>query len=107
MVVDPGVPVEESFGALAELVAEGKIRLLGISECTLDELARTRVFLKVAILLCVGGTIVALSTGGDAIAQRVVVIGSGATAMTLIPAMAATAASSTRPIVSQARPPAS
>jgi aryl-alcohol dehydrogenase-like predicted oxidoreductase len=38
--VDPGVPVEESFGALAELVGEGKIRLLGISECTVDELAR-------------------------------------------------------------------
>ena len=38
--VDPDVPVEESFGTLAELVAEGKIRLLGISECTVDELAR-------------------------------------------------------------------
>ena len=38
--VDPDVPVEESFGTLAELVAEGKIRRLGISECTVDELAR-------------------------------------------------------------------
>ncbi len=38
--VDPDVPVEESFGALSELVAEGKIRRLGISECTVDELAR-------------------------------------------------------------------
>ncbi|WP_214410858.1 aldo/keto reductase [Sphaerisporangium fuscum] len=30
--VDPDVPVEETFGALAELVAEGKVRHLGISE---------------------------------------------------------------------------
>ncbi|WP_328498589.1 aldo/keto reductase [Streptomyces sp. NBC_00414] len=32
--VDPGVPVEESFGALAELVTEGKLRYLGISEAS-------------------------------------------------------------------------
>jgi aryl-alcohol dehydrogenase-like predicted oxidoreductase len=38
--VDPDVPVEESFGTLSELVSEGKIRRLGISECTVDELAR-------------------------------------------------------------------
>ncbi|MFC4532682.1 aldo/keto reductase [Sphaerisporangium dianthi] len=30
--VDPQVPVEETFGALSELVAEGKVRYLGISE---------------------------------------------------------------------------
>jgi aryl-alcohol dehydrogenase-like predicted oxidoreductase len=30
--VDPGVPVEETFGALAELVAAGKVGHLGISE---------------------------------------------------------------------------
>ncbi|MDX6541526.1 MAG: hypothetical protein QOI71_3136 [Gaiellales bacterium] len=38
--VDPEVPVEESFGALSELVGEGKIRRVGISECSVDELAR-------------------------------------------------------------------
>jgi aryl-alcohol dehydrogenase-like predicted oxidoreductase len=38
--VDPDVPVEESVGALAELVAAGKIRRVGMSECTVDELAR-------------------------------------------------------------------
>ena len=38
--VDPDVPVEETFGTLSELVGEGKIRRLGISECTVDELAR-------------------------------------------------------------------
>ncbi|WP_248961517.1 aldo/keto reductase [Sphaerisporangium perillae] len=30
--VDPDVPVEETFGALSDLVAEGKVRYLGISE---------------------------------------------------------------------------
>jgi len=30
--VDPAVPVEETWGALAELVAAGKVRFLGISE---------------------------------------------------------------------------
>jgi aryl-alcohol dehydrogenase-like predicted oxidoreductase len=38
--VDPDVPVEESVGTLSELVGEGKIRRLGMSECTVDELAR-------------------------------------------------------------------
>ncbi|WP_307846918.1 aldo/keto reductase [Micromonospora sp. D93] len=32
--VDPNVPVEETFGALGELVTEGKIRYLGISEAS-------------------------------------------------------------------------
>jgi aryl-alcohol dehydrogenase-like predicted oxidoreductase len=30
--VDPNVPIEETWGALAELVTEGKVRYLGISE---------------------------------------------------------------------------
>jgi aryl-alcohol dehydrogenase-like predicted oxidoreductase len=38
--VDPDVPVEESFGTLSDLVQAGKIRRLGISECSVDELAR-------------------------------------------------------------------
>ncbi|CAL9640022.1 Aldo-keto reductase IolS (plasmid) [Streptomyces sp. enrichment culture] len=32
--VDPDVPVAETFGALGELVAEGKVRYLGISEAS-------------------------------------------------------------------------
>ena len=48
--VDPGVPVEESFGALSELVREGKIRRLGISECTVDELARAHATHQVSAL---------------------------------------------------------
>jgi len=36
--VDPRVPVEESTGALAELVEEGKIRHIGLSEATAGQL---------------------------------------------------------------------
>nr|WP_257573246.1 aldo/keto reductase [Streptomyces sp. JJ66] len=35
---DPQVPIEETVGAMAELVAEGKVRALGLSEVTGDEL---------------------------------------------------------------------
>lgn len=38
--VDLDVPVEETVGAMAELVAEGKVRHLGLSEVTADELRR-------------------------------------------------------------------
>lgn len=36
--VDPQVPITESYGALAELQAQGKIRHLGLSNVTVDEL---------------------------------------------------------------------
>jgi aryl-alcohol dehydrogenase-like predicted oxidoreductase len=35
---DPAVPVEESVGAMAELVAEGKVRHLGVSNVTPEQL---------------------------------------------------------------------
>jgi len=38
--VDPAVPIEESIGAMAEAVAEGKVRLLGLSEVEPSELQR-------------------------------------------------------------------
>ncbi|WP_229924530.1 aldo/keto reductase [Streptomyces sulfonofaciens] len=38
--VDPRVPVEETFGALGELVAAGKVRYLGISEVRPDTIVR-------------------------------------------------------------------
>jgi len=40
--VDPEVPVEETWGAMAELVATGKVRALGLSEATADELSRAQ-----------------------------------------------------------------
>ncbi len=36
--VDPAVPVEETWGAMAELVSAGKVRYLGLSEATVDEI---------------------------------------------------------------------
>jgi aryl-alcohol dehydrogenase-like predicted oxidoreductase len=38
--VDPNVPVEETFGALAELVQQGKVRYLGISEASAATIRR-------------------------------------------------------------------
>jgi aryl-alcohol dehydrogenase-like predicted oxidoreductase len=38
--VDPDVPIEETWGALAELAAEGKIRYAGISEASADTIRR-------------------------------------------------------------------
>src|SRR4051794_762078 len=40
--VDPDVPVEESLGALADLQREGKIRHVGVSNVSADELERAR-----------------------------------------------------------------
>jgi len=38
--VDPDTPVEETFGALGELVQQGKVRYLGISEASPDSIRR-------------------------------------------------------------------
>jgi aryl-alcohol dehydrogenase-like predicted oxidoreductase len=38
--IDPKVPVEESVGALAALVKEGKTRFIGLSECSAESLRR-------------------------------------------------------------------
>ncbi len=38
--VDPATPVEETFGALGELVAAGKLRYLGISEASPESIRR-------------------------------------------------------------------
>ncbi|MEU8589168.1 aldo/keto reductase [Streptomyces sp. NPDC048664] len=38
--VDPDVPIEETVGALAELVAEGKVRYIGLSEAGADTIRR-------------------------------------------------------------------
>ncbi|WP_321518977.1 aldo/keto reductase [uncultured Bacteroides sp.] len=38
--VDPNIPIEETVGAMAELVKEGKIRYLGLSECTAEDLKK-------------------------------------------------------------------
>jgi aryl-alcohol dehydrogenase-like predicted oxidoreductase len=45
--VDPKVPIEDSMGALAELQDEGKIRHVGVSNVTLEELERAREIVEV------------------------------------------------------------
>jgi serine/threonine-protein kinase len=44
-----------------------------------DEITRTRIFLKVAIATCFAGALVAVVTGGDPVAFRVVVVSCGVT----------------------------
>jgi aryl-alcohol dehydrogenase-like predicted oxidoreductase len=46
--VDEDTPIEETMRALAELVEEGKIRHVGISNVTLDELRRARDVMPIA-----------------------------------------------------------
>jgi len=38
--VDPQVPVEDTVGSMAELVKEGKVRFLGLSECRPEDLRK-------------------------------------------------------------------
>jgi aryl-alcohol dehydrogenase-like predicted oxidoreductase len=46
--VDPQVPLEESWGAMAEFVAAGKARALGLSEVSVEELERAQAIHPVA-----------------------------------------------------------
>lgn len=41
-VVDPAVPIEESVGAIVDLQREGKVRMIGVSNVSLEELERAR-----------------------------------------------------------------
>jgi aryl-alcohol dehydrogenase-like predicted oxidoreductase len=47
---DPGVPIEETVGAMAELVADGKVRHLGLSEASADTLERASAVHPIAAL---------------------------------------------------------
>jgi len=48
--VDPGTPIEETVGAMAELVAAGKVRYLGLSEAGVDTLRRAHAVHPIAAL---------------------------------------------------------
>ena len=48
--VDPAVPIEETVGAMGELVTEGKVGHLGVSETTVAELERAAAVHRVAAL---------------------------------------------------------
>ncbi len=46
--IDPEVPLEEQLGALRDLRDEGKIRFVGLSEVTVDQLERARAIVDIA-----------------------------------------------------------
>ena len=48
--VDPDVPIEETVGAMAELVAEGKVRFLGLSEAAPETVRRAHTVHPIAAL---------------------------------------------------------
>ncbi|WP_327725425.1 aldo/keto reductase [Streptomyces europaeiscabiei] len=48
--VDPNTPVEETIGALAELVAEGKVRHIGLSEAAPESIRRAHAVHPIAAL---------------------------------------------------------
>src|SRR5665213_2438498 len=45
---DPGVPLEESLGAIVELQSEGKVRLIGVSNVNADELRQAQAVTTIA-----------------------------------------------------------
>jgi aryl-alcohol dehydrogenase-like predicted oxidoreductase len=48
--IDPNVPLEETWGAMAELVGAGKVRALGLSEVTVAEAERAHAIHPVAAI---------------------------------------------------------
>ncbi|KAF8837224.1 Aldo/keto reductase [Paxillus ammoniavirescens] len=47
---DPDVPIEVTVGAMAELVKQGKVKYLGLSECSADTLRRAHAIHPIAAL---------------------------------------------------------
>ena len=48
--VDPTTPIEETVGAMADLVKEGKVRYLGLSECSTESLRKAYAVHPIAAL---------------------------------------------------------
>lgn len=48
--IDPNIPVEETVGAMAELVTEGKVRYLGLSEASVEFIRRAHAVHPIAVL---------------------------------------------------------
>jgi aryl-alcohol dehydrogenase-like predicted oxidoreductase len=48
--VDPTTPIEETVGAMADLVREGKVRYLGLSECSPESLRKANAVHPIATL---------------------------------------------------------
>src|SRR5215212_5386211 len=48
--VDPNTPIEETVGAMARLIEEGKVRLIGLSEASAETVRRAQVVHPIAAL---------------------------------------------------------
>jgi aryl-alcohol dehydrogenase-like predicted oxidoreductase len=48
--IDPSVPVEDTVGAIADLIQEGKVRFLGLSEASPEHIRRAHAVHPVAAL---------------------------------------------------------
>jgi aryl-alcohol dehydrogenase-like predicted oxidoreductase len=48
--IDPTVPIEDTVGAMADLVAEGKVRAIGLSEAPVEQLRRANAVHPIAAL---------------------------------------------------------
>ncbi|HLN90107.1 MAG TPA: aldo/keto reductase [Anaerolineales bacterium] len=48
--VDPTTPIEETVGAMADLIKEGKVRYLGLSECSVESLRKAYAVHPIAAL---------------------------------------------------------
>ena len=44
--LDPQFPIEDTVGAIADLIKEGKVRYLGLSEATSDQIRRVMTFIQ-------------------------------------------------------------
>jgi pyridoxine 4-dehydrogenase len=65
--VDPHVPLEESVGALAELQRQGKIRHVGLSNVSVDQLDRAR---RIVEIVSVQNRYNLVDRRGDAVLRR-------------------------------------
>jgi pyridoxine 4-dehydrogenase len=72
--IDPEVPAEEQFGVLADLQREGKVRHLGLSEVTVEELELARDHLEIAT---VQNRYNLLDRGSEEVLRRCEVLGIG------------------------------
>ncbi|KAJ1661698.1 hypothetical protein IW140_006541 [Coemansia sp. RSA 1813] len=63
--VDKDVPVEETVAAMAELVREGKVRYLGLSNCSADDLRRAnKVYPIAAVQVAYSAWVIDIETNG-------------------------------------------
>ena len=71
---DPGVPLKEQLGAIRELRDEGKIRFVGVSNVSVEELRRARELIEIAT---VQNRFNAAEQGADDVLRRCEVEGIG------------------------------